>query len=140
MKDPNKLFDFIDIMFNDKKLFNELKPYQKSKHLFMINRFMSIDQPVRANALQPLKINPSEVINFWQSMLTNRYSRKPNWMFTSTKKQKLENKKKQVVEDATITEYCNIYSYSRKQVQDSIEMFGGKFMDELISFEKIMKQ
>ena len=140
MKDPTKLFDFIDIMFTDKKAFDNLKPYEKARHFFMINRFMSIDQPVRANYMQHIKINPAEAINFWQMLMTRMYTRKPNWLYTSSKKKKEENKKKQVVEDATIAEYCQRFSYSRGQIDDALEMFGDKFLQELIDFEKIIKQ
>lgn len=139
MKDPNKLFDFIDIMFSDKKSFDKLKPYQKSRHFFMINRFMSIDQPVRANFLQHIKINAAEVINFWQMLMTSRYSRKPNWMFISTKKKK-EEKKNRYVEEATILEYCKKFGYSKRQIEDTIQLFGDKFIEELKTFEKIIKQ
>ncbi len=140
MKDPTKLFDFVDIMFTDKKTFDKLKPYEKARHFFMINRFMSIDQPVRANFMQHIKINPAEAINFWQMLMTRLYSRKPNWLFTSVKKKKEEAKRKQVVEEATITEYCRRFSYSRRQITDAMEFHGDKFTQELLSFERMLKQ
>jgi hypothetical protein len=139
MKDPNKLFDFIDIMFLDKKAFDKLKPYQKARHFFMVNRFMSIDQPVRANFLQHIKINAAEAINFWQMLMTARYNRKPGWMFVSTKKKK-EEKKNQYVEEATINEYCKKYGYSKRQIDDTIQLFGDKFINELKAFEKMINQ
>jgi hypothetical protein len=139
MKDPNKLFDFIDIMFLDKKAFDKLKPYQKARHFFMVNRFMSIDQPVRANFLQHIKINAAEAINFWQTLMTTRYNRKPGWMFVSTKKKK-EEKKNQYVEESTINEYCKKYGYSKRQIDDTIQLFGDKFVTELKAFEKMINQ
>ena len=139
MKDPTKLFDFLDIMFSDKKAFDKLKPYQKARHFFMINRFMSIDQPVRANFLQHIKINPAESINFWQMLMTKMYTRKPNWLYISTKKKK-EEKKNQFVQESTIDEYCKRFGYSRRQIDDSLTMFGDVFIDELKAFEKMINQ
>jgi len=138
--DPTKLFDFISILFTDKKAFDKLKPYEKARHFFMINRFMSITLPVQANYLQHLKANPAEVINYWQETMTRLYNRVPSWMYIKTKKAKEAAKKTKFVEDATIKEYCERLGYSRRQINEALEFFPEKMTEELIQFEKLRKQ
>ncbi len=140
LKDPSKLFDFISIMFTDKKTFDKLQPYQKGRHFFMVNRFMSITEPVRANYLQHIKINGAEAINFWQMAMSRIYSRVPGWMYTKTKKAKAAAKKTKFVEDLTIQEYCRRLGFSRRQVEESLKFFPEKMEAELKKFEKMLKQ
>ena len=61
----------------------------------MINRRMSIQFPLQAQALQQVKIDEVAVIDFWQSYLRKQYSKTPFWMFTKgIKKSKEKNTKK----------------------------------------------
>ena len=141
LKDPSKLFDFISIMFTDKKTFDKLHPYEKARHFFMVSRFMSITEPVRANYLQHIKINGAEAINFWQMVMSRLYSRVPGWMYTKTKKAKAAAKNKsKFVEESTIEEYCKRLGFSRRQVDDSLKFFPVKMEEELKKFEKMIKQ
>lgn len=135
--DSSKLFDFIKIIFTRPDIYSKLKSYEKAKHYFMVQRFMSINFPVQANHIQHLKINPSEVLDYWHRALTNMYNRVPGWMYTKTKKAKEKTKNKYVSED-TIKEYCYRMGYSQKQVQSAIDMFGDKMIDELKKFEKMI--
>ena len=139
MKDPKKLFDFIDILFTDKKTFNKLKSYEKARHFFMLNRFMSIQYPVQSNFLQHLKINPVEVVNYWQTTMNKLYTRVPNWMYVKTKKQK-NNNKKYYIDEEIIKEYCKKFNYSKRQVEDAMKFFPEKMYKELKQFEKLLKQ
>lgn len=140
LKDPTKLFDFISILFTDKKTFDKLKPYEKARHFFMVNRFMSITEPVRANYLQHIKINGAEAINFWHMAMSRVYTRVPGWMYTKTKKAKQAAKKTKFVEDATIEEYCKRLGYNRRQIDEALRFFPEKMEDELKKFEKMLKQ
>ena len=140
MKDPNKLFDFIDIMVKDKRHFDKLSPYQVGKHYFMINRFMSINHPVIANHLQHIKINGSEVVQYWHSTLSRLYSSPPGWMYVKTKKSKSDKVRKAGYSDETIKEYCSRMGFSRRQVEDSIKFFPSETETELKKFQKLLKQ
>jgi hypothetical protein len=140
LKDPTKLFDFIAIMFTQPKVWDKLKPYDKARHFFMVNRFMSINHPIQANYLQHIKVNPAEVMNYWQQTMTRLYTRVPSWMYIKTKKAKAAAKKTKFVDDDTIKEYCTRMGYSRRQINESIDFFGDKFIDELKLFEKVRKQ
>lgn len=139
-KDPSKLFDFMSILFEQPKVYEKLRPYQKARHFFMVNRFMSITEPVRANYLQHLKINPAEAVNFWQSIMTRLYKRTPSWMYTKTKKAKQAAKKTKFVEEATVQDYCQRLGYSRRQIDEALEFFPEKMSEELKKFERIRKQ
>lgn len=139
-KDPTKLFDFIDILFTDPATYAKLNNVDKGRHFFMVNRFMSIQHPVQANYLQHLKVNPAGVMDYWHQTMTRLYTRKPSWIYIKTKKAKQAAKKTKFVEDATIKEYCERLGYSRRQIDEAIDFFGDKFIDELKQFEKLRKQ
>lgn len=138
--DPTKLFDFINIMFTQKTTFDKLKAYEKARHFFMVNRFMSIQYPVQADYLQHLKTNPAEVINYWHDTMNRLYNRVPSWMYIKTKKAKQAAKKTKFVEEATIKEYCERLGYSRRQIDEALEFFPEKMTEELKNFEKLRKQ
>lgn len=137
--DHTKLFDFIKILFTRPDLYKKLKSYEKAKHYFMVQRFMSINFPIQANAIQHLKVNPSEVMDYWHRALTKMFNRVPGWMYTKTKKAKNKAKNKHVPEEI-IQEYCYRMKYSKRQVNDAIEMFGEPMINELKQFEKLIKQ
>lgn len=86
-----QLFDVIKKLFSDKK-WEEVSKNDKSKNFFMINRIMSINFPAQANMFNHLKVNPSQVIDWWNGTLTNLYSKPPYWIYTKTKKKESEKK------------------------------------------------
>jgi len=139
MKDPTKLFDFIWIVFNSPAQYKKLKAYEKARHFFMFSRFMAIQFPVQANALQHIKINPSEVIDYWQITLTRLYNKVPSWMYIKMKKAKAAKKKK-FVEEETVKKYCRSYSYNRRQIDTALKFFEVDMEQELQQFEKMIKQ
>lgn len=138
--DHTKLFDFMKILFEHPDKFKKLKSYDKARHFFMCQRFMSIQHPVQANYLQHLKVNSAEVINFWHDTMTRLYTKVPGWMYIKTSKAKETAKKSSVsVKEATIEEYCRRFGYSKRQVRESIDFFGDKMINELIAFEKMFE-
>ena len=86
-----QLFDIIKKLFSDKK-WEDVGKNDKSKNFFMINRIMSINFPAQANQFNHLKVNPSQVIDWWHGTLVNLYSKPPYWIYTKTKKKELEKK------------------------------------------------
>lgn len=86
-----QLFDVIKKLFSDKR-WEEVSKNDKSKNFFMINRIMSINFPAQANMFNHLKVNPSQVIDWWHGTLTNLYSKPPYWIYTKTKKKGTEKK------------------------------------------------
>jgi len=137
--DHTKLFDFTKILFTRPDFYKKMKSYEKARHYFMTQRFMSINFPVQANHIQHIKINPSEVLDYWHRALSAMYNRVPGWMYVKTAKAKKEVKNKYISENV-MREYCSRFGYSMDQVQTAIDMFGEKMIKELKQFEKMTKQ
>jgi hypothetical protein len=137
--DTSKLFDFIKALFTRPDVYEKMKPYEKAKHFFMVNRFMSMKKPDTANALQHNKINTAEVMDFWQRLFDGKVTRVPQWMYTKTKAPKKKAKNKYVKEE-TIELYCQKYGYSRKQVDTAIGMFGDEMITKLKLFEALIAE
>ena len=82
------LFGFINTMFSKPAEFKKTKMHDRAKHFFMINRFMAIKHPVQASYFNNLKINPGQVVTYWQESLSKVYNRTPGWMYVKTAKAK----------------------------------------------------
>lgn len=134
------LFDFINGMFARPAEFKKIKMHERGKHFFMVNRLMSIQFPVQAAAFNHIKINPSQVVTFWQEMLSRKYSRTPGWMYVKTRKEKEAKKTLQHVDDETIHKYCEHNKISRRDVEDGLAILGESMYKELKDFEQLIKQ
>lgn len=135
--DHTKLFDFMKILFERPELYKKLKKHDKSRHFFMCQRFMSINAPVQANYLQHIKINPSEVIDYWQSMMTKLYSKVPSWMYIKTAKKKDSVNKKTNLKESTINEFAKKFGYEIRDVKQAITFFGDDMIKEIKQFERV---
>lgn len=84
-----ELFDFVKVLFTDPKKYSSLKNSDKSRHFFMIQRFMSIKHPTTAQSLNRIGMNPWAVLDLWH-IVAYRYGQKlkrvPGWIYTKTKK------------------------------------------------------
>lgn len=84
-----ELFDFVKVIFTDPKKYSELKNSEKSRHFFMVQRFMSIKYPTTAQSLNRIGMNPWAVMDLWQ-IVAYRHGqlakRVPGWIYTKTKK------------------------------------------------------
>ena len=80
-----ELFDFVKVMFTNPKKYSEIKNSDKSRHYFMIQRFMSIQHPSTAQQLNRVGVNPWAVVDLWQ-LVASRFNRVPGWIYTKTKK------------------------------------------------------
>lgn len=83
------LFDFVKVLFTDPKKYSALKNSDKSRHFFMVQRFMSIKHPTTAQSLNRVGTNPWAVMDLWH-IVAYRYGQKlkrvPAWIYTKTKK------------------------------------------------------
>lgn len=86
-----ELFEFVKVLFTDPKKYSTLRNVEKSKHFFMVSRFMSIKYPTTAQSLNRVNINPWAVIDLWQ-IVASRFQRVPGWIYTKTKKSTSINK------------------------------------------------
>jgi hypothetical protein len=136
-----ELFDFIKIIFSNPEEYAKIMPGEKRKHFFMCNRRFSIQHPLQANALQISKINQEAVIDWWQRFLRTTYKGYyPKWMYTTGVKKAQESKEKKIkVSNELIREFCKWNKIDKKTVEDALEFFPEKMLNELKSFEKITK-
>lgn len=82
-----KLFDFIKILFGPDVEWDKLNPYDKSKNVFMTNRFMSAKWPIQANLFNKLKTDPIGTIESWR-LISSKFNRVPGFIYTPVKKSK----------------------------------------------------
>lgn len=135
------LFGFINTMFSKPAEFQKTKMHERAKHFFMINRFMSIKHPVQAGYFNHIKINPGQVVTYWQDNLSKIYNKTPTWMYVKTAKAKEAKKKaEQPVSDRAIELYCEYNKISRRDIDDALSLLGLPFENELRNFEKLINQ
>lgn len=136
-KDPSKLFDFIHIMFNDKKEYDELNNYQKSRHQFMVNRFFSIKYPTHANIFNKLGINPAAVVDCWH-MVASNYKRTPGWIFTKVRKSEKEKAKEYIPSAEVLEKYLHVNQIGMREYKEAIKFNPIEIKKVLQSLEKQM--
>lgn len=134
------LFEFINGMTARPAEFKKTKLHERGKHFFMVNRLCSIAFPMQAAAFNHIKINPAQVVTFWQRLLSAKYSRTPKWMYVSTAKEKAKKKAKVPVSEETIKKYCEQFQISRRDINDAVEIFGDAAYKEIIEFENLINQ
>jgi len=137
-----QLFEFIRVLFEDKKDYAELGKYDKAKQFFMLNRFMSIQYPGQANMLNHIRIPQAAAVDYWQRNMTNVYTKVPNWIFTKGQKKAAASKVKVVKlpEKATIQRYLTLHKISQRDLNEAYEMYGDSVYDPIRRMEKVMKQ
>lgn len=135
-----QLFDYIKIVFSkDEKAWKELKDTDKARNFFMLNRFMSIQYPVQASYLSHYKIDPVAVSDYWHRTMGQKFTYTPKWIYAKTVKKKDQEKKLDLPSNEMIKWYCEKNEISRKEFDQNVKFFGENFVNELKSFEKILK-
>lgn len=134
------LFEFINGMVSNPTEFKKIKMHERGKHFFMVNRLCSIAFPIQAAVFNHIKINGGQAVSFWQSLLSQKYSRTPKWMYVSTRKEKEKKKLLQPVSDEVIRKYCETYQLSQREVNDALSILPESTIQELKSFESLIQQ
>lgn len=116
------LFELIKVMFTDPKKYNELKNNDKSKNHFMVNRFMSINFPHQANLLNRNGINGIGVIDTWQ-FVTSRFKKVPGWIYTKTKKTKLQKEREIKIDENLMKIYLEVNQISKKDFDLIVKLY-----------------
>lgn len=133
------LFELIKALF-DPRAWKKVTNGDKKKNYFMINRMLSINYPIHAQAFNRLNIDPVSVVNFWQNFMSNLYHRTPFWIYTKgAKKHKEAKEKKLDIKEATIKKYAKLYNLDLKSVRDAIKFFPKESSVQFKEFEKIFK-
>ena len=102
----------------------------------MLNRFMSIQYPIQANALNGIGINGANVADCWQ-MVATQYKRTPGWIYTKTKRATKNTTLK--LEKEVVDYYMSIHQLSNKDLEQMKRMFPDELKAELKKIEKQMK-
>lgn len=118
------LFDIIK-SFTNQKAWENVSKADKQRNLFMINRIMSIQFPLQANAFNNTKIDPESVVNFWRSFIASKYKTPPTFIYTSTNKKKKEAKKE--VDESVSLFIKEKYEISDREIAELQKFFPSEF-------------
>lgn len=132
-----ELFDFIKILFRPDE-YAKLKQHEKSKYYFMLNRFMSINFPLQAQAFNHLKVSQAEAVDYWQGQLSKLYSRSPDWMYTKTGK-KANKKKIAWPSEEAVAFYLSKNGMSKRDLHDAVKMFGDDALEPMHRIDRSWK-
>lgn len=134
-----ELFDLIKKIFDRGSRWEDIKPYDKAKNFFMINRFMSINFPMQANMFNNRNIVTSSAVDSWRDVMNRLFTKPPSWMYTKTKKKASPGSKKHP-EKATVHEWMRLNGLSKKDFDSMDELMHDELMKEILSFEKMLKE
>jgi hypothetical protein len=133
-----ELFDLIKTMFDRSSKWEKVKPYEKAKNFFMINRFMSINFPMQANMFNNRHMITSSAVDSWRDVVNRLFTKPPTWMYTKTKKAEKSGSKK-YPEKETIMQWMKLNALSKRDVESIMELSPDEFVKELLQFEKMLK-
>jgi len=130
-----ELFEFINVFFNKKNEYEELNYGEKTKHVFMLNRFFSIKYPLQANLFNVMHTPPLGVIESWR-LVANSYNRTPGWIYTKTKKVEREKEKNLNIDPDIIKKYMESQQIGYRELDEAFK-FGEEGLTKLLkSMEK----
>jgi hypothetical protein len=128
-----ELFDFVRVLFTDPKKYSTLRNVDKSKHFFMINRFMSIKHPITAQSLNRVGTNSWAIIDLWQ-IVASRFSKVPGWIYTKTKKSSTEKAWKPNSDVAAIWMQRN--EVGERELKEAIRLYPDEMKKSFSLLEK----
>ena len=117
-----QLFDLVKVMFTNPKRYEELKNSDKSKNHFMIQRFMAINWPSESQKMNRNGINGIGVIDTWQ-FITSRFKRVPGWIYTKTKKTKVQESLEFKYSEELVEIYLKVNEISRRDFDLLTKMY-----------------
>ena len=138
MLDETKLFDFIKIMFTKPNDYNKIKQFNKKRHHFMVNRFMSIKFPANAHLFNINGINGGSVIDCWQ-MVTSRFNKVPFWIYTKTKSSKKNIKDKYQPSEEALRIYMEKNEIGKREIEELKQFNKEQFYSDLKKLENQIK-
>lgn len=139
MLDETKLFDFIKILFTKQKEYKLIKNHTKNRHQFMINRFFAIKFPSNAQLFNKNGINGAAVVDCW-SIVAQRFTAVPNWIYTKTKKSVAAEKKNEYIPSDDVVDLFIRKNEIGKREYNELKKFSPKELEEeLRKLEKVIK-
>lgn len=135
MKEKN-FYEIIKSFYNNE--WDEITNKDKIKNFFIINRIFSIAYPLQANLFNHIKIEQSEVVDFWKIFISKKHKKLPNFIWTKTiKNQKDKNKNK--YKEEVLNFIKEKYQISNREINDLIDFFPQKFDFFYKKIENIFK-
>ncbi len=137
-----QLFDFIRVLFESPKQYNELSDYDKARQFFMTNRFMSIQYPIQANMLNHIKISQAKAVDYWHRNMSNVYTRVPKWVFAKGQKKAAKATTKATKKPGKLAtqKYLTANKLTNRDLDQAILMFGESVYDPIRRIEKVLEQ
>jgi len=107
------IFFTINKMYNGKDdIWNKTTDYEKSQAYFLLNRSMSMINPILAAEISRIKISTSGSMEYWQSILSKQYIKSPNCFYHISPKKKKKEKEiatnKYIPKNEIINYYCDL--------------------------------
>lgn len=131
-----ELFDFINTIFNKPDhVYEDLNYGEKTKHVFMLNRFFSIKFPLQADLFNRMNTPPLGVIESWR-LVCKSFKRTPGWIYTKTKKVQKEKKKNLNIDPDIIKKYLEMNSIGYREFEEALSYEEEKITKVLKSMEK----
>lgn len=126
------LFDCIDALF-DREKWNSISAIDKRANFFMIHRFLSIKYVDQVSAMNLVNISKEKVLDFWNLYLTQKYTKKPFWMFTKSNPSKLKKEKDifDKIKPTTIEYYLQKYMIDPRDFETLKQIFPQELLADL---------
>lgn len=137
-----ELFDYMKELFTAKqqRWNSNVKRIDKSKHHFMMTRFLGIKFPVQANELNKIQIDTETVADYWNRLLSRTHTAIPSWMYIKTKKEKTKEKSKEwQPTDRALNKWFEMYDYSMREYKQYLDFYPLELKKELDEIERILK-
>ena len=128
-----KLFDYIKVLFSTPQHWDNLKPYDKAKNSFMVNRFMGIKFPLQANLFNVLKTDPVGAAESWR-MVASKFNRVPGWIYTRVRKTKKE--KRWEPKQEAVDFYLKVNEIGKREYEEAFKFYPAQMKATLMQIEK----
>ncbi len=129
-----ELFDFIKVIFEQNNKYEDLKSYDKIKHNFMLNRFMSIQYPIQAQMFNRLGISSLGVSDSWRKV-GRQYKRTPGWVFTKLSKNQ-KNQKTYTPSAEALNLFLQINEIGEREYKEALKFNNEVVVESLKGIEK----
>jgi NACalpha-BTF3-like transcription factor len=130
-----ELFDYVKVLFEQGKKYEELKPYDKTKNAFMLNRFMSIQYPSQAQHFNQLGINSIGVADSWR-MVGRQFKRVPGWIFTKVKKSEKQKEKEYRPNEEILELWMKLNEIGEREYKEALRFSRDEVVESLKKLEK----
>lgn len=134
-----ELKDFIKILFEKPEEYSTLTTVEKSKFFYMTQRLCSIAFPIQAQSFNNIRISQPETVDYWHESMIKLYKKTPAWVYTKTKK-RVEKKNTSMPSEEAITYYLNKMNYSKRELDDALQLLGDSVLDPIRRIDVMLNE